>query len=97
MTVTINFEGIPRYSSLSLVSKSPSIRDGIEMDHAINRLSERPDVEAGPMATNKAKSVGRTGLEHHEPQTNGKSFITRLLDSAGSVATRVLPLLASFL
>jgi hypothetical protein len=97
MTVTINFEGVPRYSSLSLVSPTPSLRDGVELDHAINQLQTRPDVEAGPLATNKAKSVGKTGLTHHEPKQNGKSFATRLFDSVGSVASRVLPLLASFL
>jgi hypothetical protein len=69
----------------------------VELDHAINQLQTRPDVEAGPLATNKAKSVGKTGLTHHEPKQNGKSFATRLFDSVGSVASRVLPLLASFL
>jgi hypothetical protein len=94
MTYAVNYEGIPRTSSLSIVSPTPSLRDGFDMDHTLNAVADKPDVESGPEATAKAHKVGKTGISHNVEAPTRRPFGETLLHDIGSVAKTVLPKLA---
>lgn len=92
VTIVLNFEAIPNNSSFSLVSPSPSPRDTMEMDHALNAIQAKPAVESGAAATKKALDTATSGVVHNNAKAAPKkSFGDKLLGFLGSAAKKVLP------
>jgi hypothetical protein len=95
--IDVNYEGIPRYNTINLVSPTPSDRDGVEMDSAINAINKKPSVETGSAALQVATTDARPELEHATHMKTKKSggFFKSILGTLGGIAKQALPMLVS--
>lgn len=95
--IDVNYEGIPRYNTINLVSPTPSDRDSVEMDSAINAINKKPSVETGASALNVATTDSRPEMEHstHLQKKKGGGFFKNVLGTLGGLAKQALPMLVS--
>jgi hypothetical protein len=91
VTVQVNYEAIPKLSTMSILTPSPSIRDSHDLDLTMNKIAQESAVEVGPSVLRKATKVSKAGLVTHVPKKPAKPFINKMFDFISGTVKKIAP------